>query len=70
MARADRVGGHVHLDALVEQIVDGLGDAHVRLDPAHDRLVAPIEVKPSARAAENTVFSIGRSSVGRPPGAV
>ena len=38
VARADRVGGHVHLDAAREQVVDRLADAHVRLDPAHERL--------------------------------
>jgi hypothetical protein len=42
----------------------------VRLDAAHDRLVAPPRSKPSARAAENTVFSIRRSSSSPTSGAV
>ena len=46
MARAHGVRGHVHLDASVEQVVDGLADAHVRLDPTHDRLRAPAQVEP------------------------
>jgi hypothetical protein len=35
----------VHLHAAVEQIVSRLRDAHVRLDPADQRLVAPVEVE-------------------------
>src|SRR5579862_3096146 len=36
----------MHLDTPFEQVVDGLADAHVRLDPAHDRLRAPAQVEP------------------------
>ena len=61
VARADGVGRHVHFDASVEQVVDGLRDAHVRLDAADDRLLATFQSKPSARAAEKTVFSISSS---------
>src|SRR5205823_3688689 len=45
VARADGIRGHVHFDAAVEQVVHGLADAHVRLDPANDRLLAPSEVE-------------------------
>src|ERR1039458_2551052 len=45
VARPDRVGGHVNLDPILKQIVHGLGDTDVRLDPAHDRLIAPVQVK-------------------------
>ncbi len=40
VARAGGVGGHVDLDAIGEQVVDGLADADVGLDPADDGLVA------------------------------
>ena len=54
VARADGVGGDVDFDAAVEQVVDGLADADVRLDPADDRLVAPVEVKAvGARGGED-----------------
>src|SRR5664280_39830 len=46
MARANRVGGNVHFDAPVEQVVNGLADTYVRLDPAHDRLAPAVEVEP------------------------
>src|SRR4029077_13871949 len=49
VARADGVGRDVHFDALREQVVHGLADAHVRLDHAHDRLLAPAQVE-SVRA--------------------
>src|ERR1700683_3543901 len=45
MARADGVGRHVHFDPALEQVVSGLGDAYVCLDPAHDRLCAPAKVE-------------------------
>ena len=51
VARADRVGGDVDLDAAVEQVEHGLRDAHVRLDAADERLVAAREVEASARTA-------------------
>jgi hypothetical protein len=35
----------VHLHAAIEQVVSRLRDAHVRLDPAHERLIAPAEVE-------------------------
>ena len=39
------VGGHVHFEALCEQVVDGLRDADVRLDAADDRLLTPVQIK-------------------------
>ncbi len=45
VARADGVGRHVNFDPALEQVVRGLGDAHVRLDPAHDRLRAPTQIE-------------------------
>ena len=40
--RAECVGGKVHRDALLEQVERRLRDAHVRLDAAHDRLIAAV----------------------------
>src|ERR1700722_8608176 len=41
VARADGIRRHVYFDPTLEQVVGGLGDAHVRLDPADNRLCAP-----------------------------
>jgi len=41
-------------EALLEQVMHRLADAHVRLDPADDRLGAPVELKPvGARRGED-----------------
>src|SRR5918999_3884921 len=44
-ARGDRVARHVHLEALLKEIVRGLRDAHVALDAAHERLLAALGVE-------------------------
>jgi hypothetical protein len=43
VAGADRVGGHMNLDPLLQQVIHRLCDADVGLDPAHDRLIAPVQ---------------------------
>ena len=67
VARADRVARDVHLDALPEQVVHGLGDADVRLDPAHDRLVAAAEVEAvGAHGREDRLLDRLLGVAGRP----
>ena len=45
VARANRVGGDMHLDPGVEQVVHRLADANVGLDPADNHLIASSEIK-------------------------
>ena len=59
-ARGHGVAGHLDLVPALDQVVNGLRHADVRLDAAHERLaVASPRSKPLARAAEKQVFSIG-----------
>ena len=45
VARTDGVGRDMDLHAALKQVVDGLADADVGLDPADDRLIAAVEAK-------------------------
>src|SRR5436305_13615777 len=45
-ARGDGNAGDVHVDAAVQEVENRLVDADVRLDPAQQRLVPPLQVEP------------------------
>src|SRR5271166_6243399 len=70
VARADGVGGDVHFEAPLEQVVTvWLTQTCVSI-PHTIACVRPARSKPSARAAEKTVFSIVGSSPTPTSGAV